>query len=223
MLEGSRWLTRLLDVLWHCVQFEWGSIGADVRYDTDLKRRKTNETGKTTAPLTPIGTVFKWKLEAREIHGFERQVIYNRQWNKEKKKKQVEVWRTLGDAVTVVCHLFINQTYLSFSLNCDLRPHLRRDLLVPPPLSFQLVSNYFWIQDDIAHPIWMHYVPQCRNERTNFHTPTGDEKSLFVFSSSYWIFYINACKRPVGMGGGGGKIRKDVIKSTLAIFETSHT
>ena len=132
MLEGSRWLTRLLDVLWHCVQFEWGSIGADVRYDTDLKRRKNNETGKTTAPLTPIGTVLKWKLEAREIHGFERQVIYNRQWNKEKKKKQVEVWRTLGDAVTVVCHLFINQTYLSFSLNCDLRPHLRRDLLVPP-------------------------------------------------------------------------------------------
>ena len=50
VLEGSRWLTRLLDVLWHCVQFEWGSIGADVRYDTDLKRRKKTKQGKLLHP-----------------------------------------------------------------------------------------------------------------------------------------------------------------------------
>ena len=80
--------------------------------------------------------MFKWKLEAREIHGFERQVIYYRQWNKEKKKKQVEVWRTLGDAVTVVCHLFINRTYISLSVSIvTYVPIYVETCLVPPFVS----------------------------------------------------------------------------------------
>ena len=172
--------------------------------------------------MTSIGTMFKWnKRRTLRDSWTQRQVIYYRQKKKEKKgkkkkgekKNKSEEWRTWWRCDCGMSSFHKSDTYLSlslFSLNCDLHPHLHSRDLLPP---FVSAREWLFLNSRLyrAHPIWMHYVPQCRNQRTNFHTDWRRE-SLFIF---FFHPHIGSFDAYILSGGGNAK---NIVKSTLAIF-----